>query len=104
MSESEQSSAKKADQAQPFQLNGRHALVTGGASGIGEATVKELTSAGAYVWIADINMAAAERLAAAVGSAKAIALDVTNPDSIAAAAAQLQRLDILVNNAGICLL
>jgi 2-keto-3-deoxy-L-fuconate dehydrogenase len=101
MSESDQSSSTKTDQTQPFRLDGRHALVTGGASGIGEATVKELVRAGAFVWIADINLAAAEKLAAAVGSAKAISLDVTSPDSIAAAAAQLQRLDILVNNAGI---
>jgi 2-keto-3-deoxy-L-fuconate dehydrogenase len=101
MSESEHSSGKKADQEQPFRLDGRHALVTGGASGIGEATVKELVRAGAFVWIADINLAAADKLAATVGSAKAIALDVTKPESIAAAAAQLQRLDILVNNAGI---
>ncbi|MGB6746148.1 MAG: SDR family oxidoreductase [Terracidiphilus sp.] len=87
--------------SQSFRLDGRHALVTGGASGIGEATVKELARAGAFVWIADINLAAAEALAASVGSAKALHLDVTSPESIQAAAAQLDRLDILVNNAGI---
>lgn len=84
-----------------FMLNGRHALVTGGASGIGEATVKELVRAGAFVYIADINLPAAEALAATVGSAKAVSLDVTRADSAAAAAAQVERLDILVNNAGI---
>jgi 2-keto-3-deoxy-L-fuconate dehydrogenase len=89
------------NQQQPFRLDGRHALITGGASGIGEATVKELVRAGAFVWVADINLAAAEKLAAATGSAKAIHLDVTSRDSIATAAAQLERLDILVNNAGI---
>jgi NAD(P)-dependent dehydrogenase (short-subunit alcohol dehydrogenase family) len=88
-------------QQQAFGLDGRHALVTGGASGIGEATVKELARAGAFVWIADLNLAAAEELAAATGSAKAVALDVTNAESIAAAVAQVERLDILVNNAGI---
>ena len=85
----------------PFSLAGRHALVTGGASGIGEATVKELVRASAFVWIADINLPAAEALAQSLGSSQAIALDVTNPDSIGAAVAQLSRLDILVNNAGI---
>jgi 2-keto-3-deoxy-L-fuconate dehydrogenase len=89
------------DAKSPFRLDGRHALVTGGASGIGESTVKELVRAGAFVWVADINLAAAESLASATGSAKAIHLDVTNPDSIAAAVARVEKLDILVNNAGI---
>jgi NAD(P)-dependent dehydrogenase (short-subunit alcohol dehydrogenase family) len=89
------------DHSQPFRLDGRIALVTGGASGIGEATVKELSRAGAHVWIADINVAAAEALAASLPSAQHIALDVTNPESIAAAAGRIEKLDLLVNNAGI---
>ncbi|MGA9583684.1 MAG: glucose 1-dehydrogenase [Terracidiphilus sp.] len=93
--------AKGSPAAQAFGLEGRHALVTGGASGIGEATVKELVRAGAFVWIADINAAAAEALSKSVGASKAIHLDVTSPDSIAAAVANINRLDILVNNAGI---
>jgi 2-keto-3-deoxy-L-fuconate dehydrogenase len=84
-----------------FRLDGRHALVTGGASGIGEATVKELVRAGAFVWIADINVPAAEALANAVGSANALHMDVTSRESVAAVVAKLDRLDILVNNAGI---
>jgi NAD(P)-dependent dehydrogenase (short-subunit alcohol dehydrogenase family) len=87
--------------AQPYRLDGRHALVTGGASGIGEATVKELARAGAFVWIADLNASAAEALATSVGFAQALALDVTDSDSIAAALTRIRRLDILVNNAGI---
>jgi NAD(P)-dependent dehydrogenase (short-subunit alcohol dehydrogenase family) len=85
----------------PFRLDGRIALVTGGASGIGEATVKELSRAGAFVWIADINVSAAEVLAASQPSAQHIVLDVTNPESIAAAVEKIGQLDILVNNAGI---
>ena len=96
-----QYSASSTNQDRAFRLDGRHALVTGGASGIGEATVKELVRAGAFVWIADINIPAAEALADAVGSARALHLDVTSSQSIAAAAAKLERLDILVNNAGI---
>lgn len=87
--------------APAFGLDGRHALVTGGASGIGEATVKELVRAGAFVWIGDINLAAAEALSKEVGSSQVVHLDVTSPQSIAAAVAHLSRLDILVNNAGI---
>jgi 2-keto-3-deoxy-L-fuconate dehydrogenase len=88
-------------QTQPFRLDGRHALITGGASGIGEATVKELARAGASVWIADINHAAAEALAGSLEGARALALDVTDPASIEAAVARLSKLDILVNNAGV---
>ncbi len=84
-----------------FSLEGRHALVTGGASGIGEATAKELVRAGAFVWIADINLYAAEELASSLGSSQALLLDVTNPDSIASALSHVGKLEILVNNAGI---
>ena len=90
-----------ANQSQPYRLDGRHALVTGGASGIGEATVKELSRAGAFLWIADINLPAAQALAATIGNARALHLDVTRPDSVSSAVAQLNQLDILVNNAGI---
>lgn len=85
----------------PYSLDGRQALVTGGASGIGAATVKELCRAGASVWIADLNTAAAEGLAASLPSAKALPLDVTSSSSIAAAVERVGTLDILVNNAGI---
>jgi NAD(P)-dependent dehydrogenase (short-subunit alcohol dehydrogenase family) len=90
-----------AESQAPFRLDNRHALVTGGASGIGEATVRELVRAGAFVWISDINIAAAEALAASLPSTEFLHLDVTSPTSIAAAVARIARLDILVNNAGI---
>ena len=94
-------SASASPASEPFRLDGRHALVTGGASGIGEATVKELARAGAFVWIADINLAAAEALAASIGSAKVMHLDVTSPDRSPQPPRRSRRLDILVNNAGI---
>ncbi len=84
-----------------FRLDGLHALVTGGASGIGEATSRELTRAGAFVWIADINLQAAEALAASLENARALRVDVTFAAEIDKAASQLTNLDILVNNAGI---
>jgi NAD(P)-dependent dehydrogenase (short-subunit alcohol dehydrogenase family) len=88
--------------AQPFQLHHRKALVTGGASGIGEHTVRVLHNAGAEVVIADLNLEAAQKLASALGEgASALRLDVTEPASVEAAFAGLKTLDILVNNAGI---
>lgn len=84
-----------------FRLENKIALVTGGASGIGAATVRELARAGAHVLIADLNLAAAEALAAELANAKAVAMDVTDAASIAAAFAKIPQLDILVNNAGI---
>jgi len=95
------SSSQHPQSSCPYSLEGRHAVVTGGASGIGEATVKELVRAGAFVWIADINLSAAESLAQSIGSSQALHLDVTSPQSIATAVTHLTRLDILVNNAGV---
>ncbi|MGC1422666.1 MAG: glucose 1-dehydrogenase [Terracidiphilus sp.] len=90
-----------AQSTQAFRLDGRHALVTGGASGIGEATAKELVHAGAFVWIADINLYSAQELAKSIGSSQALHLDVTSPESIHSALSHIGHLDILVNNAGI---
>lgn len=84
-----------------FRLEKLVALVTGGASGIGAATARELARAGAHVLIADINLAAAEALASELPNAMAIAMDVTDAASIAAAFERIPQLDILVNNAGI---
>jgi 2-keto-3-deoxy-L-fuconate dehydrogenase len=84
-----------------FELTGKLALITGGASGIGAATARRLTDAGASVVLADLNEAAAKTLAAELPGAKAVAMDVTSAASIAAAIEGLERLDILVNNAGI---
>src|SRR6202522_626298 len=85
----------------PFRLEKMLALVTGGASGIGAATARELSRAGARVLIADLNLAAAQSLAAELPNAEAIAMDVTDAASISAAIQHIEHLDILVNNAGI---
>lgn len=87
--------------SEAFRLDGKIALITGGASGIGAATCRELSRAGAQVVIADLNLPAAEALAAELPDAKAVQMDVTNAASIAAALAQTPHLDILINNAGI---
>ena len=87
--------------AEPFRLDGKHALVTGGASGIGEATCKELARAGAAVIVADLNLEKAQLLANSLPGARATHVDVTQRESIDTVAGQLDQLDILVNNAGI---
>mgnify|MGYP000957231575 CR=1 FL=1 len=78
-------------------LDGRHAVVTGGASGIGRAVVEALAGAGARVTVADRDAAAAEEVAASVGgSAWVVDLD----DTRALDDLELD-CDILVNNAGL---
>ena len=86
----------------PFRLDGRRALVTGGASGIGEHTVRALNGAGASVIVADRNLQGAKTLADALGEAvSAVPIDVTDPASVKEVFEGLDRLDILVNNAGV---
>ncbi|MDY7540937.1 MULTISPECIES: 3-hydroxybutyrate dehydrogenase [unclassified Cryobacterium] len=83
-------------------LAGRRALVTGGASGIGEAIVRSLAARGAHVTVADIDAAGASALAAEVGgSTWAVDLSDTPALTDARLADVLGDMDILVNNAGI---
>jgi NAD(P)-dependent dehydrogenase (short-subunit alcohol dehydrogenase family) len=86
-------------------LSGKVALITGGASGIGEATVRLFAAEGARVVIADIQDTRGERLAAELGEqACYIHLDVTQESQIKAALDRtlewFGRLDCLFNNAG----
>jgi 2-hydroxycyclohexanecarboxyl-CoA dehydrogenase len=83
-----------------MRLEGRKALVTGGASGIGAATAARLAAEGAEVWVGDLNLDGAEKVAADI-SGHAIALDVTDLESAREAVEGVGTLDILVNNAGL---
>jgi 3-hydroxybutyrate dehydrogenase len=78
-------------------LAGRLAVVTGGASGIGEACANRLADAGASVVVADVNLAAADAVAARIGG-RAFQVDLAADFDAAALAA---RADVLVNCAGL---
>ena len=83
-------------------LEGKTALVTGGASGLGEAISRRFAAEGAQVIIADIDVEGGKALAAELGAAaRFVRLDVTVEESWLDAFARLGRLDVLVNNAGI---
>ena len=75
--------------------------MTGGASGIGEATCRALAQAGALVIVADIDADGARALAAELAGAEPWTLDITDEEAVNAAIGALPALDILVNNAGI---
>ena len=80
-------------------LDGRTALVTGGATGIGEGIARVLAAAGATVVIGDIDVDGATRVADEIGG-RAVRLDVTDAAATAEAIDAIDGLDILVNNAG----
>jgi NAD(P)-dependent dehydrogenase (short-subunit alcohol dehydrogenase family) len=80
-------------------------LITGGASGIGRATVLRLLDAGAKVLIADVNLSAAQLLVEKSSAAKALRCDVSDPNDVAAAVQAavdtFGGLDVMINNAGV---
>ncbi len=90
-------------------LQGKIALVTGAGQGIGEATARMLSEAGATVVVADINAAAAEKAAQGIAAhqrrALAVTADVGSVQDIQRMVdrvmKELGRIDILVNNAGV---
>ena len=82
-----------------MRLEGRKALVTGGASGIGAATCARLAAEGAQVVIGDLNLEGAESGAREVGGT-ATSLDVTDPVAAGEVVAEHGPFAILVNNAG----
>jgi len=88
-----------------FDLTGQTAIVTGAATGLGEAIARRFAAAGAQVVVADRDLAGAEAVAAALAGAFAVEVDITKAASVQAATAAVLsrsgRIDILVNNAGI---
>lgn len=87
-------------------IQGKVAVVTGGASGLGEATARHLIAQGAQVVLVDLNAEQGQAVQAQLGAqARFASLDVTQEQQVAAFFEQLQqqegRLDILVNCAGI---
>jgi 2-hydroxycyclohexanecarboxyl-CoA dehydrogenase len=86
-----------------MRLEGRTALVTGGASGIGAATARRLAAEGARVAVADVDEASARAVAGEIDG-EAVTMDVADAASaragVQAAEAAIGPLDVLVNNAG----
>lgn len=87
-------------------FEGRVAIVTGAAQGIGAAIARRLAAEGAMVFVADVNEVAAQEFAKAAGAGiVAIGCDVGDPDSVAALHARVLqeagKIDVLVNNAAI---
>lgn len=78
----------------------RTALITGATSGIGRSAASQLVDAGWEVWVTGRSLERAQRAAAETGG-RALQLDVTDPTSLAAAVARVDRLDALINNAGV---
>jgi len=88
-----------------FNLKEKHALVTGGGSGIGRAIALLFAKQGAHVHILDLSDEQAKKVVSDIqrngGEASGYALDVSDQSQVAAVFKQINRVDILVNSAGI---
>jgi len=85
-----------------FNLEGKHAVVTGAGSGIGKAVAILLAKQGATVYVADINEEQANSTVNEIsGNAKALIADLSDQQQTNAIFATLPKLDILVNSAGV---
>ena len=84
-----------------FRVDGKTAMITGGASGIGEATARLFAENGANVVIVDVDEARARACASSLPGARSFACDITSEEQVAALFKELTTLDILVNCAGI---
>lgn len=88
-----------------FRLDNKSALITGAASGIGQAIAVIFAQQGAKVWVVDNNevdgLGTVDTIRTAEGCSEFAKLDVGDPVAVAQLAARLPTLDILVNNAGI---
>jgi NAD(P)-dependent dehydrogenase (short-subunit alcohol dehydrogenase family) len=102
----------RGDTADPFDLTGRIALVTGAGRGIGKAIAMRLAAQGAHVVVSDLAGGSAEETLSRLiergsGSGDAVALDVSDPKQVETVTSGILssygKIDILVNNAGICL-
>jgi NAD(P)-dependent dehydrogenase (short-subunit alcohol dehydrogenase family) len=85
-------------------LEGQHAVITGGGSGIGRATARRMTAEGALVAVIDVNADAAHEVAGEIGGSAHVA-DVTDADglrsAVDAAATAMGGITIMFNNAGV---
>jgi 2-keto-3-deoxy-L-fuconate dehydrogenase len=86
---------------QAFRLDGRTALITGASSGIGEATARAFSRAGASVLLMGRDRERVQRVASELPGSDVIPCDVGDEAGVAAAFRTIDHLDILVNNAGI---
>jgi 2-keto-3-deoxy-L-fuconate dehydrogenase len=88
-----------------FSLSGKTAVITGGGSGIGQATAKAFAAQGATVYVADINAEQARETVAQItetgGKSFPCIIDVTNQQQVIDAFQQIGTIDILVNSAGL---